>query len=81
MSLGTASHVRASGRATDGKRGLRRLSIPDKLRMGVRQSVGVSHWVLISSGKRVRAQTYGQGPQEQFKLRQNEVTPHRQLGC
>ena len=35
--------------------------------------------VLISVGKRVRAQTFGQGPQDRFKLRQNEVTSHGQL--
>ena len=42
---------------------------------------GVSLRVLISVGERVRAQTFGQGPQDRFKLRQNEVTSHGQLGC
>ena len=58
MHLGAASaYIIVSGRATDWMRGLRRLSSPDKLRMGTIILPGVRAWVLRSMSERERTQT------------------------
>ena len=63
MPLGAASGETRGGRATDRMRGLRRLSIPDELRMPRARFPGVSRRVLMSGGERGTAQSAGQGPQ------------------